>query len=173
MTTEKIIALTIQTFVGKMMSLLFNELSRFVIAFLPRNECLLISWLHRHLQWFWNPRKWNQTLFPLFSSSICHKVMGLDAMIFVFWMLSFKPAFSLSSFIFINRLLGSSLLSAIRVLSPAYLRLLLFLHVLTIVNSAAVNIGMQVSSWIRVLFFQTYAQKQDCRITWQLYVQFF
>ena len=112
MTTEKIIALTIQTFVGKMMSLLFNELSRFVIAFLPRNECLLISWLHCHLQWFWNPRKWNQTLFPLFSSSICHKVMGLDAMIFVFWMLSFKPAFSLSSFIFIKRLFSSSSLFA-------------------------------------------------------------
>ena len=60
------------------------------------------------------------------SPSIFHEVMGLDAMIFVFWMLSFKPTFSLSSFTFIKRLF-SSLLSAIMVLSSAYLRLLIFL----------------------------------------------
>ena len=159
MPIEKNIALTIWTFVCKMMSLLFNALSGSVIAFLPRNKCLLISWLCRHLHWFWNPRKWNLRPFPPFFPSIFYKVMGLDAMIFVFWMLSFKPAFPLSSFIFINRLLGSSSLAAIRVVSAAYLRLLLFLRVLTIVNSAAVNIGMQVSSWIRVLFFQIYAQE--------------
>ena len=57
MTTEKIIALTIQTFVGKVMSLLFNMLSWFVIAFLLKSKDLLISWLHYHLQWFWSPRK--------------------------------------------------------------------------------------------------------------------
>ena len=54
-------------------------------------------------------------------------MMGLDAMIFLFWLLSFKPAFSLSSFTFIKRLFGYSSLSAIRVVSPAYLRLLIFL----------------------------------------------
>ena len=59
MTTGKIIALTIQTFVGKVMSLLFNMLSGLVIAFLPRSKHLLISWLQwfHHLQWFWSPRK--------------------------------------------------------------------------------------------------------------------
>ena len=58
---------------------------------------------------------------------ICHEVMGLDAMILVFWMLSCKPTFSLSSFTYIKRLFSSSLLSAIRVVSSAYLRLLIFL----------------------------------------------
>ena len=61
------------------------------------------------------------------SPSICHEVMGLDVMILVFWMLSFKPIFSLSSFTFIKGLFSSSLLSAIRVVSSAYLRLLIFL----------------------------------------------
>ena len=62
-----------------------------------------------------------------FFPIICHEVMGLDAMILVFWMLSFKPTFSLSSFTFIKRLFSSSSLYAIRVVSSAYLRLLIFL----------------------------------------------
>ena len=57
MTTGKTIALTRQTFVGKVMSLLFNMLSRLVITFLPRSKRLLISWLQSHLQWFWSPQK--------------------------------------------------------------------------------------------------------------------
>ena len=61
------------------------------------------------------------------SPSICHEVMGPDAMIFIFWMLSFKPTFSLSYFTFIKSLLSYSLLSAVRVLSSVYLRLLMFL----------------------------------------------
>ena len=61
------------------------------------------------------------------SPSICHKVMGLDALTFVFWMLSFKPTYSLSSFTFVKRLFSSSLLSVIRVESSAYLSLLIFL----------------------------------------------
>ena len=60
-----------------------------------------------------------------FSPSICHDLMGPDAMIFVFWMLSFKPSFSLSSFTFIKRLYSSSLLSVIRVISSAYMKLLI------------------------------------------------
>ena len=64
--------------------------------------------------------------------SICHEVMGPDAMIFILWMLNYKPAFSLSSFTFIKRLFISSLLSAIRVVSSAYLRLLIFLPVILI-----------------------------------------
>ena len=62
-----------------------------------------------------------------FSPYICHEVMGLNAMILVFWMLSFKPAFSLSFFTFIKRLFSSSLFSAIRVMSSVYLWLLIFL----------------------------------------------
>ena len=62
-----------------------------------------------------------------FSPSICHKVMGPDTMIFIFWMLSFKPVFSLSSFNIIKKLFNSSSLSVIRVVSSAYLRLLIFL----------------------------------------------
>ena len=61
------------------------------------------------------------------SPSVCHEVMGLDIMILVFWMLSYNSTFSLSSFTFIKRLFGSSLLSVIRVVSSAYLRLLIFL----------------------------------------------
>ena len=68
----------------------------------------------------------------IISPSFCHEVMGLDAMILVFWMLSFKLTFSLSSFTFIRRLFSSSLLSAIRVVSSGYLRLLIFLPVILI-----------------------------------------
>ena len=53
----EIIALTIQTFIGKGIALLFNTLSRFVLTFLPRRKCLLILWLSHHPQWFWSPRK--------------------------------------------------------------------------------------------------------------------
>ena len=63
-TTEKTIALTRWTFVSKLMSLLFNILSRFVTAFLPRSKCLLISLCSHHLQWFWSPRKERLLLFP-------------------------------------------------------------------------------------------------------------
>ena len=110
MTTRKTIALTRWTFVDKVMSLLFNMLSRLVIALLPRSECLLISWLHSPFSVILEPPKIKSATV---SPSICHEVMGLDAMILVFWKLSFKPNFSLSSFIFIQRLF--SLLSAIRV----------------------------------------------------------
>jgi len=124
MTTRKTIALTRHTFVSKVMSLLFNMLSRLVMAFLPRSKCLLISRLQSPSATILEPPKIKSvTVCP----SICHEVMGLDAMMLVFWMLSFKPAFSLSSFTFIKRLLNSSLLSATRVVSSAYLRLLIFL----------------------------------------------
>ena len=66
MITGKTIALTTRTFVSKVMSLVFNMLSRFVIAFLPGSKCLLISWRQSPLQWFWSPRKLSLSLFPLF-----------------------------------------------------------------------------------------------------------
>ena len=127
MTTGKSIALTIWTFVGKAMSLLFNTLSRLVIAFLPRNNRLLISWLQSPSTVILEPKKIESVTASIVSPSLCHEVMELDAMIFVFWMLSYKPAFSLSSFTFIKKLFNSSSLSAIRVVSSAYLRLLIFL----------------------------------------------
>ena len=96
-TTGRNIALTRRTFVGKVMSLLFNMLSRFVIAFLPRSKRLLISWLQSPSAVILEPKKIKSVTVSTFSPSICHKVMGPDAMILVFWMLSFKPAFSLSS----------------------------------------------------------------------------
>ena len=129
MTTGKTIALTRRTFAGKAMSLLFNMLSRLVIAFLPRSKGLLISWLQSPSAVILEPPK---IKFDTVSTSIWHEVMGPDAMILVFWMLSFKPTFSLSSFTFIKKLFSSSSLSAIRVVSSAYLRLLIFLPAILI-----------------------------------------
>ena len=77
----------------------------------------------------------------IISSSIYHKVMGLDAMTFLFWMLSFKPAFSLSCFTFIKRLFSSSSLYAIRVVSLAYLRLMIFLLVILIPACASSSLA--------------------------------
>ena len=191
MTAVKTIALTVRNFVGKAMSLLFIMLSRFVIASLPRNKRLSISWLQslsavifgaqenkvkvkvaqlcltlcdpvnytvhgllwaRIMEWVAfpfsrgssQPRDQTQLVHSLpaepqgkqenkichcfhFSPSFWHEVMGLDAMIWVFWMLCFKPAFSLSSFTIIKRLFSSSSLPAISVASSGYLRLLVFL----------------------------------------------
>ena len=124
MITRKTIALTRWTFFGKVMSLLFNMLSRLVITFLPRSKHLLISWLQSPSAVILEPRKIKSaTVFP----SICHEVMGPDAMILVFCMLSFKPTFSLSFFTIIKRLFSSSSLYVVSVVSSAYLRLLIFL----------------------------------------------
>ena len=127
MTTGKTIALTRQTVVGKVVSLIFSTLSRLVIAFLPRSKHLLISWLQPLFAVILELKKIKSVTVSIVSPSICHRVMGLDAMILVCWMLSLKPAFSLSSFTFIKRLFSSSSLSAIRVMSCTYLRLLVFL----------------------------------------------
>ena len=132
MTTEKITALTIQTFVSKVMSFAFNALTMFVIAFLPRNKCLLISWLQSPSTVILESKKIKSVAASTFSPSICHEVMGLYVMILVFLMLSFKPAFSLSSFNLIKSLLSSSSLSAIRAVSSAYLRMLMFLPAILI-----------------------------------------
>ena len=95
---KKIIALTMWTFVSKVMFLLFNALSMFVKAFLPRSKCLLISWfswLQSQSTVILEAKKIKSV--PV--SSIYHEVLGPDAMIFIFWMLSFKPTFSLSSWL--------------------------------------------------------------------------
>ena len=84
MTTGKTIALTRRTFVGKVMSLLFNMLSRLVITFLPRSKHLLISWLQSPSAVILEPGKIKSATVSTVSQSICHEVMGLDAMILVF-----------------------------------------------------------------------------------------
>ena len=107
MGTGKTIALTRWTFVGKVMSLLLNMLSRLVITFLPRNKHLLMSWLQSPSAVILEPPKIKSNTVSTVSPSISHEVMGPDAMILVFWMLSLKPTFSLSSFTFIKRELSS------------------------------------------------------------------
>ena len=103
MTTGKAIALTRWTFVGKVMSLLFNMLSRLVINFLLRSKRLLISWLQSPSAVILEPRKIKSATVSSFPVYLPWSD-GPDAMILVFWMLSFKPTFSLSSFTFIKRL---------------------------------------------------------------------
>ena len=85
-------SLTIRTFVDKLMSLLFNTLSGFVIAFLPRRKHLLISWLQSPSSMILEPKKVKSVIVSIVSPSICHEVMGPDTVIFVLWMLSFKPS---------------------------------------------------------------------------------
>ena len=127
MITGKTIVLTRWTFIGNVMSLLFDMLSRLVIIFLPRSKHLLISWLQSPSAVILEHPKMKPLTISIFSLSFSHEVMGLDAMILVFWMLSYKPTVSLSSFTFLKRLFSSCSLSAIRMVSSAYLRLLIFL----------------------------------------------
>ena len=140
MTTGKTIALTRWTFVGKVISLIFSRLSRLVIAFLPRSKHLLISWLQSPSAVIWEPWKIKSLTV---SPSIYLEEMGPDAMILVFWMLSFKPTFSLSSFTFIRKLCSSSL-SAIRLVSSTYLGLLIFLPAILIPACASSSLAFQM-----------------------------
>ena len=135
-TTGRTIALIRWTFVSKVMSLLFNMLSRFVRAFLPRMKRLLISWLQSLSTVILEPKKIKTLTASTFSSSIYHEAMGPDVMMLLFWMLSFKPAFH-SSLTLIKRLFSSSSFSVIRVVSSAYLRLLIFL--LAVLTPACVS----------------------------------
>ena len=131
MTTGKTIALTRWTFVGKVMSLLFNMLSSLVIALLPGSMCLLISWLQSLSAVTLEPKKKVCHFFHCFSIYLpwIHRTRCHDL---CFWMLSIKPAFSLSSFTFIRRPFSSSLFSSMRVVSSAYLRVLIFLLIVVI-----------------------------------------
>ena len=118
MTTGKTIALTRWTFVGKVLSLLFNMLSGLVITFLSRSKCLVISWLQSPSAVILEPPEIKSATISTVSPCICHEVMGPGAMILVFGMLSLT---------FIKRLFSSSSLSAIMVVSSAYQKLLIFL----------------------------------------------
>ena len=96
MTTGETIAWTRWTFVGKMMSLLYNMLSRFVIAFLPRSKCLLISWLQPLSAEILEPKIIKFVTVSIVSPSVSHEMVGPDTMILVFWILQFKLTYSLS-----------------------------------------------------------------------------
>ena len=135
MTTGKTIALTRWTIVGKMMSPLFNMLSKFVITFLLRSKHLLVLWLQSLSAVILEPKKIKSVIVSTFSTSICMKWWhwmpwsSLFVCLFVFsffecWILS--QFFSLSSFTLIKRLFSSSSLSGIRAVPSAYLRLLIF-----------------------------------------------
>ena len=129
MTTGKTIALTTWTFVGQVMFLLFTMLSRLVITFLPGSNSLLISWLPSPSAVSLElPRPENKLshCFYCFPIYLPWKD-GTGCCDLSFWTLNFKLTFSVSSFTFIKGLLGSSSLSAIRVVSSVYLRLLIFL----------------------------------------------
>ena len=106
--TTSINTLTKWTFVSQVMSLLFNMLSRLVIAFLWRGKHLLISWLQLPWAVTLEPKENSSITVSIFSSSICHEVMGPHAMFLIFWMLSFRPSVLLSSFTFSKRLFSSS-----------------------------------------------------------------
>ena len=104
MITGRTIVLTGWTFLDKVMSLLLNIQSRLVITFLPGSKYLLILWVQSPSAVILETkRKYKSVTVFILSPSICHEVMGPDAMILVFWMLSFKSTFSLSSFTYIKR----------------------------------------------------------------------
>ena len=141
-TTGKSISLTIQTFVSRITSLLFNTLSRCVIPFLPRSNHLLISWLKSPSTVILEPKRRKSITTSSFSPSICHEVMGLDAIIYFLKILliySFKSVLSPPHL----PTSGSSLVllffklewyHLIRVVSSTYLRLLIFLPTVLILT---------------------------------------
>ena len=106
----------------------FNMLSKMVIAFLPRSKCLLVSWLQSPSAVILEPKKIKSATVSIVSPSICHAVMGLNAMMSVFWMLSFKPAFSLSFFTFIKKLFSSSSLRRCHLHIWGYLVMIIVSH---------------------------------------------
>ena len=127
-------SLTLLTF---LMAHLWTILSKVCLCFLihclglshvsfQEASYLLISWLQSPSTVILGPKKIKSVTVSTFPSSVCHKLVGPDAMILVLWMLSFKPGFSLSSFSFIKRLFSSPSLFAIRVVLSSYLRLLIF-----------------------------------------------
>ena len=108
MTTGKFRAWTKPTLVGKAMSLLFNTLSRFVIDFFSRSKHLWVSELQSLSVVILEPKKIKPVSVSIVFPSICHEVMGMDTMILVFWMLTYKPNVSLFSFTLIKGLFSSS-----------------------------------------------------------------
>ena len=139
-------------FFSKVMSLFFNVLYRLVIAFLPRSKHLLISWLQSPSAEIFGVQKRNPVSVSIVSPFIFHEVMGPDALILVFWMLSLKATFSLSSFTFIKRLFHYFLLSAIRAVSSVHLRLLIFLLAILIPVCASSSLAFPMIFHIKVKY---------------------
>ena len=156
----------------------FNMLSRLVTTFLPRSKCLLILWLQSPFVVILEPPKIKSLTVSPF---ICHEVMGPDAMILVFWMLIFKPKFSLSSFTFIKKLFSSSSLSAIRVMS------FLMVYFTYKLNKQGDNIQpwhtpfliwnqsvvpcpvLTVASWPAYRFFRRQVRRSGIPISWRIF----
>ena len=145
-------------FCWQVMSLLFNMLSRLVVAFLPRSKHLLIPWLQSPSAVIFEPKIIKSVTISVVSPSICHEVMWPDAMILVFWMSSLKPIFSLYFFTFIKRRFTSSSLFIIRVVSSAYLRWLIFLPAILIPACAS------SSPAFRMMYFAYKLNKQGDNI---------
>ena len=124
-------------------------------------ESLLISWLQSPSAVNLELRKIKSDTVSTVSPSICYEEMGPDAMILVFWMSSFRPTFSLSSFTFIRRLFSSSSLSAIRVVSSAYLRLLIFLPAILIPACAS-------SSPVFLMMYSAYRDSETVFQKWEV-----
>ena len=133
----KTIALARRIFVNKVMYLLLNRLSRLAIDFLPNSKGLLISQLQTTSAVILESKKIKFLTVYSASPSIFHEGTRLNAMFLVFWMLSFNPAFSLSSFTFIKWLFSSSSLSTLSVASSAYLRLWIFLPAIFLIPACA------------------------------------
>ena len=151
-----------RTLVSKVVSLLFNTLSRFVIAFLPRSKCLSILWLQSPCTVILEPKKIKSVTISIVSPSVCHEVMGLDAMILVFWMLSFKPAFSLSSFTFM-RLFNSSSLSTTGVVSSVYMRLFMFLPAVFILACSTSSLACwKIYIMYKMFYISTFSHDVLC-----------
>ena len=133
------------------MSLLFNMLFQLVIPLLLRSSCHLISWLQSPSAMILEPTKIKSVTVSIVSPYICHEMMELDAEILVFSLLTFKLAISLSSFNFIKRFFSSSWLFAIRVVSSAHLRLLIFLPAILIPAcvSSSLMFSMMAKQWFR------------------------
>ena len=143
MTTGKAIALARWAFLGKVLSPLFNMLSCLFIELLQRRKHLLISWLQSPSAMILQPKKRKSVTVSIVSPSICHEIMRPDAMIFIIWMLSFKPAL-LTSFTLIKRFFSFSSLSAIRMVSSAYLRLLIFLTAILVPACASSSLAFSM-----------------------------
>ena len=132
--------------------MLKHMLSRLVITFLPRRKCVLMSWLQSPSAVILEPKKIKSVTVSIFSLSICREVMGPDVVTLVFWMLSFKPGFSLAFFTFIKRLFSSSSFCAIRVVSSAYLSLLIFPQVPIYISTTTYQCSLSSTSLTSVQF---------------------
>ena len=144
MTTGKTIVLTIRTYASKVMSLLWNMLSRLVITFLPRSKHL-ISWLQSPSAVILEPKKIKSVTVSNFSPSICHEVMGPYAMILVFWMLSFKPAY-LTAFQMSWNSIWQSCLNQIRAQDAKESREMWFLPLSFLALNSVLSITLSLSA---------------------------